>query len=163
MPILVASSGIVIPGCPWMRASASAPRLPPPLRRPGPRLAAGLALDFAAARVVLAAPLGAFLEPRGDPAHDGAHPRGAVRVRTLRSWRPGCPLGLSRRPLVARTRPPRTSALPAGHLSPCASSQENQSRARPPNRVRKTRTYTGCRPGTVLTVMHAANVIPEFR
>src|SRR5665647_622906 len=75
MPILAASSGIVIPGWPWTNESASRARVPLPLRRPARRLAGRPALPAAllaalpaALGVALEAPVLARLtEPRGRP------------------------------------------------------------------------------------------------
>src|ERR1700728_1024537 len=66
MPSLLASSAIVIPGCAPMWVSASAPRLPVPLRRPGRRLAPFLVAGLVAALVAVAVAV-LFLEPRGRP------------------------------------------------------------------------------------------------
>src|SRR2546421_11753499 len=71
MPIFAASSGMVIPGCPFTKDSASAARVPLPLRRPARRLAGRPGLR--AALVVTAAAL--VREPRGRP---GPRRRGAA-------------------------------------------------------------------------------------
>src|SRR5271166_5122746 len=72
MPILAASSGMVMPGCPCTNERASAARVPLPLRRPARRLAGPPALPgalgAATADDAAAAPA-AFLRalPRGRP------------------------------------------------------------------------------------------------
>src|SRR5580704_7386081 len=70
MPILAASSGIVMPGWPCTNELASAARVPLPLRRPARRLAGrpGLRAAFGAAATAVAA--AAFLrvpDPFGRP------------------------------------------------------------------------------------------------
>src|SRR5271165_4543823 len=65
MPILAASSGIVMPGCPCTNDSASAARVPLPLRRPARRLAGRPGLRAGLAAAGLAALRVA--EPRGRP------------------------------------------------------------------------------------------------
>src|SRR5277367_351620 len=78
MPILAASSGIVMPGCPCTNDSASAARVPLPLRRPARRLAGrpglraalGAGAAAAAGAVAFAFAFAAFLrllEPFGRP------------------------------------------------------------------------------------------------
>src|ERR1700684_432263 len=59
MPIFAASSGMVIPGCPVTNASASAARVPLPLRRPARR---GVEL-----LLLLRAGRPGFLRPGGRP------------------------------------------------------------------------------------------------
>src|SRR5271166_5814575 len=72
MPIFAASSGIVMPGCPCTKASASAARVPLPLRRPARRRPGGrpglrlAALALALALVVVLAAV-RLTEPRGRP------------------------------------------------------------------------------------------------
>src|SRR5271165_5250448 len=66
MPILAASSGIVMPGCPCTKDRASAARVPLPLRRPARRLAGRpgfLRAGLAVAVLVLVR----VAEPRGRP------------------------------------------------------------------------------------------------
>src|ERR1019366_4982654 len=67
MPILAASSGIVIPGCPCTNERASAALVPLPLRRPARPLPAGrpafLRVAFGAAVVARAR----LTDPRGRP------------------------------------------------------------------------------------------------
>src|ERR1700737_1113952 len=69
MPILAASSGMVIPGCPFTNDNACAARVPLPLRRPARRLPGGRpALRFAFVTVaLLAAFTRVVFEPRGRP------------------------------------------------------------------------------------------------
>src|SRR5277367_6836715 len=71
MPILAASSGIVMPGCPCTKAYASAARVPLPLRRPARRFLPGgrpgfLRAGFVAVAVAAAARL-RLTEPFGRP------------------------------------------------------------------------------------------------
>src|SRR5271156_3959355 len=82
MPIFAASSGIVMPGCPCTNPSASAARVPLPLRRPARRFPGGrpgfLRGAVAVAAVVVVAVAVAFFrltEPRGRP---GPRRRGAA-------------------------------------------------------------------------------------
>src|SRR5271167_1462970 len=85
MPILAASSGIVMPGCPCTNANASAARVPLPLRRPARRRFPGGRPGFlrgavAVAAVVVVVVAVAFLrltEPRGRP---GPRRRGAAEA-----------------------------------------------------------------------------------
>src|SRR5664280_889152 len=80
MPIFAASSGIVMPGWPCTNDSASAARVPLPLRRPARRFAgrpAFLRVAFAGAVVEAALRL---TEPRGRP---GPRRRGAVAVAVV--------------------------------------------------------------------------------
>src|SRR5271167_696187 len=74
MPIFAASSGIVMPGCPFTNASASAARVPLPLRRPARRFAGRPALRFGFAGAATVAVV-RLTEPRGRP---GPRRRGAV-------------------------------------------------------------------------------------
>src|ERR1700681_4697971 len=74
MPIFAASSGIVMPGCPWTNENAWSALVPLPLRRPARRRAFGRAgfrvvfADAGAVRVRLT-------DPRGRP---GPRRRGAL-------------------------------------------------------------------------------------
>src|ERR1700727_1511249 len=76
MPIFAASSGIVMPGWPCTNDSASAARVPLPLRRPARRLPAFLAVVFAGAAVAVVLAL-RLTEPRGRP---GPRRRGVAAV-----------------------------------------------------------------------------------
>src|SRR5271170_2322989 len=70
MPILAASSGIVIPGCPFTNERASAARVPLPLRLPARLFGGrpGLRAAFGAATVAVAvAALFLRPDPRGRP------------------------------------------------------------------------------------------------
>src|ERR1700733_11589165 len=95
MPILAASSGIVMPGCPCTNERASAARVPLPLRlparrfagRPGLPAALGAVAGAAAAVVVVAAFL-ALPEPRGRP---GPRRRVVTAATTLEAAAPPTP------------------------------------------------------------------------
>src|SRR5580700_1211523 len=80
MPILAASSGMVMPGCPFTSDRASAARVPLPLRLPARRF-----VGEAAALVALPGGRPAFLRPGGRPAFlratFGAAVAAAARLR----------------------------------------------------------------------------------
>src|ERR1700685_1704393 len=70
MPILAASSGIVMPGWPCTNELASAARVPLPLRRPARRLAGRPGLRAASGAATVAVATAAFLrvpDPFGRP------------------------------------------------------------------------------------------------
>src|SRR5271157_5043054 len=68
MPIFAASSGMVMPGCPCTNESASAARVPLPLRRPARRRPGGRPGFLRVAFLGVAVAVRALLtEPRGRP------------------------------------------------------------------------------------------------
>src|SRR5437870_8364003 len=81
MLIFAASSGMVIPGCPFTNDNACAARVPLPLRRPARRLPGGrpgLRFGFAFVTVALLAAFTRLVfEPRGRP---GPRRRGVALV-----------------------------------------------------------------------------------
>src|ERR1035441_4602356 len=97
MPILAASSGIVIPGCPCTNERASAALVPLPLRRPARPLPAGrpafLRAAFGAAAVVARARL---TDPRGRPGPRRRVAVVAVAVAVPEALEPPTPASAAR-------------------------------------------------------------------